>query len=35
VQQILSYGKDVEIIAPKSLKKEMKEHTVALHKFYN
>ncbi|MFT5213189.1 MAG: hypothetical protein ACI9WV_000906, partial [Patiriisocius sp.] len=34
VQQILSYGKDVEIIAPKSLKKEMKEHVESMRKHY-
>ena len=34
VQQLLSYGKDVEIIAPKSLKKEMKEHVDSMKKYY-
>jgi predicted DNA-binding transcriptional regulator YafY len=34
VQQLLSYGQDVEIIAPKSLKKEMKEHVDSMKKYY-
>ncbi|MGK0411979.1 MAG: putative DNA-binding transcriptional regulator YafY [Polaribacter sp.] len=34
VQQLLSYGQDVEIIAPKSLKKEMKEHVDSMRKYY-
>jgi predicted DNA-binding transcriptional regulator YafY len=34
LQQLLSYGKDVEIIAPKSLKKEMKEHVDSMKKYY-
>lgn len=34
VQQLLSYGQDVEIIAPKSLKKEMKVHVDLMKKYY-
>lgn len=34
VQQLLSYGQDVEIIAPKSLKKEMKEHVDLMMNYY-
>jgi predicted DNA-binding transcriptional regulator YafY len=34
VQQLLSYGKDVEVIEPDGLKKEMKEHTNLMRKYY-
>jgi predicted DNA-binding transcriptional regulator YafY len=34
VQQILSYGKDVEVLAPENLKKEMKEHVDSMRKYY-
>jgi len=34
VQQILSYGKDVEVLAPENLKKELKEHVDSLRKYY-
>ncbi|WP_338357521.1 WYL domain-containing protein [Yeosuana marina] len=35
VQQILSYGKDVEVIEPESLKILMREHTEAMQKYYD
>lgn len=35
VQQILSYGKDVQVIEPKSLKIKMKEHAKTMQKFYS
>ncbi|QXP63255.1 YafY family protein [Polaribacter sp. HaHaR_3_91] len=34
VQQILSFGHDVEVIEPKSLKKEMKEHVESMKEYY-
>ena len=34
VQQILSYGKDVEVLAPENLKKELKEHADSMLKYY-
>jgi predicted DNA-binding transcriptional regulator YafY len=34
VQQLLSFGHDVEIIEPKSLKKELKEHVDSMRKYY-
>ncbi|MEJ4088315.1 WYL domain-containing protein [Galbibacter orientalis] len=34
VQQILSYGKDVEVLEPESLKNKMKEHAVAMKNYY-
>lgn len=34
VQQLLSYGKDVEVIEPESLKMQMREHTKAMQQFY-
>lgn len=34
VQQLLSYGKDVEVLEPESLKKQMKEHSKAMQQFY-
>jgi predicted DNA-binding transcriptional regulator YafY len=34
VQQILSYGKDVEVLAPPSLIAEMKEHITLLKNYY-
>ena len=35
VQQILSYGQDVEVIQPEELKYKLKEHSNAMAKFYN
>ena len=35
VQQLLSYGKDVEIIEPELLKEQMREHSNAMQQFYN
>ena len=35
VQQILSYGKDVEVLAPENLKKEMKAHADVMGKNYS
>ena len=34
VQQLLSYGKDVEVIEPELLKMQMREHTKAMQEFY-
>lgn len=34
VQQLLSYGKDVEVLEPESLKKQMREHSKAMQQFY-
>lgn len=34
VQQVLSFGKDVEVLEPNSLIKEMKEHSNAMELFY-
>lgn len=34
VQQILSYGQDVEVLEPKSLKEKMREHTAVMQKYY-
>lgn len=34
IQQLLSYGKDVEVIEPESLKIKMREHCQAMLKFY-
>lgn len=34
VQQLLSYGKDVEVLEPESLKKQMKEHSKSMQQFY-
>lgn len=34
VQQILSYGHDVEVLEPKSLKEKMREHTAVMQKYY-
>jgi predicted DNA-binding transcriptional regulator YafY len=34
VQQILSYGRDVAVIEPDGLKKEMKEHADLMRKYY-
>jgi hypothetical protein len=34
VQQLLSYGQDLEIIEPKSLKKEMKDHVDSMINYY-
>lgn len=35
VQQILSYGKDVEVLAPESLKKQMFEHSETMYNYYS
>ncbi|WP_026777248.1 YafY family protein [Polaribacter sp. Hel_I_88] len=35
VQQILSYGQDVEVLAPKRLKEQMLEHANSMSKYYN
>jgi len=35
VQQLLSYGKDLEVLEPDRLKNEMKEHAKAIQEFYN
>ncbi len=35
VQQILSYGQDLEVLEPESLKNKLKEHTNGMHLFYN
>ena len=35
VQQILSFGKDVEVLEPESLKKQMKEHVVNMKNYYS
>jgi len=35
IQQILSYGKDVEVLEPEGLINEMKEHAMEMQKFYN
>ena len=34
VQQVLSYGHDVEVLEPKSLKEKMREHTTVMQKYY-
>lgn len=34
IQQILSYGKDVEVLEPEGLKKEMKEHAERMIDYY-
>lgn len=34
VQQLLSYGKDVEILEPESLKKKMKDHVEMMNNYY-
>jgi len=34
VQQLLSYGKDVEIVEPELLKEQMREHSNAMQQFY-
>ena len=34
VQQLLSYGQDVEVIEPESLKKRMREHAIVMQQFY-
>ncbi|RAJ17835.1 helix-turn-helix transcriptional regulator [Olleya aquimaris] len=34
VQQLLSYGKDVEVLEPESLKKQMREHSKSIQQFY-
>ncbi|WOD44192.1 helix-turn-helix transcriptional regulator [Hwangdonia lutea] len=35
IQQLLSYGKDVEVIEPVSLKSKMKEHVEVMQEYYN
>ncbi|MCH2488560.1 MAG: WYL domain-containing protein [Flavobacteriales bacterium] len=35
IQQLLSYGKDVEVLEPESLKIKMQEHSQAMQKYYN
>jgi len=35
VQQLLSYGKDVEVLEPKNLKKQMSEHTAFMKSYYS
>jgi predicted DNA-binding transcriptional regulator YafY len=35
VQQILSYGEDVEVLEPESLKEAMREHSKAMARYYN
>lgn len=35
VQQLLSYGHDVQIIEPDNLKREMKEHSDSMRKYYS
>ena len=34
VQQLLSYGMDVEVLEPESLKKQMTEHSKSMKQFY-
>ena len=34
IQQILSYGKDIEVLEPKELKLALKEHAVTMQEFY-
>ena len=34
VQQILSYGKDVQVLAPYNLKEQMLEHANSMNKYY-
>lgn len=34
VQQLLSYGKDVEVLEPESLKTQMKNHSKSMQQFY-
>ncbi|HAB29015.1 MAG: WYL domain-containing protein [Xanthomarina sp.] len=34
VQQLLSYGKDVEVLEPESLKAQMREHSNTMQQFY-
>ena len=35
VQQLLSYGQDLEVLEPKRLKEEIRKHTIAMQQFYN
>lgn len=35
VQQILSYGSDVEVLEPSSLKEQMKAHALSMKNYYN
>ena len=35
VQQILSYGQDIEVLEPESLKDKIKEEIIGMHSFYN
>ena len=34
VQQLLSYGQELEVLEPESLKKQMREHSITMQKFY-
>lgn len=34
IQELLSYGSDLEVLAPDTLKKEMKKHTAAMYRLY-
>lgn len=34
IQQILSYGKDIEVLEPKELKLALREHAVTMQEFY-
>ena len=34
IQQILSYGKDIEVLEPEELKLALKEHAVTMQEFY-
>lgn len=34
IQELLSYGSDLEVLAPETLKKEMKRHTAAMYRLY-
>ncbi|NGX85289.1 WYL domain-containing protein [Aequorivita sp. KMM 9714] len=34
IQQILSYGKDVEVLAPESLRMQMSKHVQIMHNYY-
>ncbi|MGM5470642.1 helix-turn-helix transcriptional regulator [Flavobacteriaceae bacterium LMO-SS05] len=34
VQQLLSYGQELEVLEPESLKKQMREHSITMQQFY-
>ena len=34
VQQLLSYGQELEVLEPESLKKKMREHSITMQQFY-